>query len=97
MIDLGPSDKRHFLVYTGTYYLFIEKISQPFINYSGKSPPPRAVSMDLVPVVHIQETLVEVEESGCVRATRADVESAPDEVDRGGADGASRKSSKDEL
>ena len=53
--------------------------------------------MDPVPVVHIHETRVEVEESGCVRATRADVESAPDEVDRGGADGASRKSSKDEL
>ena len=96
MIDLGPSDKRHFLVYTGTYYLFI-KNEPTLINYSGKSPPPRAVSMDPVPVVHIQETRVEVEESGCVRATRADVESAPDEVDRGGADGASRKSSKDEL
>ena len=54
--------------------------------------------MDPVPVVHVQETRVEVEESGCVvRATRADVESAPDQVDRGGADGASRKSSKDEL
>ena len=67
------------------------------INYSGKSPPPPEANVDPVPVVNIQEARVEVEESGCVRATRADVESAPDEVDRGGADGASRKSSKDEL
>ena len=67
------------------------------LNYSAKSSPPREANMDPVPVVHIQETRAEVEESGCVRATRADVESAPDQVDRGGADGASRKSSKDEL
>ena len=49
-------------------------------------------------MVNIQESRVEVVESGCVRSTsvRVDVENAPDEVDRAGADGASRRSSRDQ-